>query len=101
MKARFQIALLAALLALAFAGQGSRSSRRRHPSSRRRGLAAPAEAAPGAPAADPSRPPLDVELETEGYAYNSGGRRDPFVSLQRPVAADRGPKTRKPGGGAS
>ena len=46
---------------------------------------------------DPSRPPLDVELETGGYAYNSGGRRDPFVSLQRPVAADRGPKTRKPG----
>lgn len=58
---------------------------------------APAEAAPGFAAADPSRPPLDVELETGGYAYNSGGRRDPFVSLQRPVAADRGPKTRKPG----
>jgi hypothetical protein len=46
---------------------------------------------------DPARPPLDVELETGGYSYNSGGRRDPFVSLQRPVAADRGPKTRKPG----
>jgi len=59
--------------------------------------AAPAEAAPGAAAVDPSRPPLDVELETGGYSYNSGGRRDPFVSLQRPVAADRGPKTRKPG----
>ena len=59
---------------------------------------APAEAAPGAvPATDPSRPPLDVELETGGFAYNSGSRRDPFVSLQRPVAADRGPKTRKPG----
>ncbi len=53
------------------------------------------EALPGA--ADAARPPLDVELETGGYAYNSGGRRDPFVSLQRPVAADRGPKTRKPG----
>lgn len=58
---------------------------------------APAEAAPGAGAADATRPPLDVELETGGFAYNSGGRRDPFVSLQRPVAADRGPKTRKPG----
>ena len=46
---------------------------------------------------DAARPPLDVELETGGYAYSSGGRRDPFVSLQRPVAADRGPKTRKPG----
>jgi Tfp pilus assembly protein PilP len=58
---------------------------------------APAEAAPGAPGADAARPPLDVELEAGGFAYNSGGRRDPFVSLQRPVAADRGPKTRKPG----
>ncbi len=53
------------------------------------------EALPGA--ADAARPPLDVELETGGYSYNSQGRRDPFVSLQRPVAADRGPKTRKPG----
>jgi Tfp pilus assembly protein PilP len=60
--------------------------------------AAPAElgAAPGA-APEATRPPLDVELDTGGYAYNSQGRRDPFVSLQRPVAADRGPKTRKPG----
>lgn len=58
---------------------------------------APATAAPGLEAADASRPPLDVELETGGFAYNSQGRRDPFVSLQRPVAADRGPKTRKPG----
>jgi hypothetical protein len=67
--------------------------------------ASPAEAAPGATAspapagatADTTRPPLDVEMETGGYTYNSQGRRDPFVSLQRPVAADRGPKTRKPG----
>jgi len=65
---------------------------------------APASAAPAAlpeagvpPAADLSRPPLDVELEAGGYAYNAQGRRDPFVSLQRPVASDRGPKTRKPG----
>jgi Tfp pilus assembly protein PilP len=57
--------------------------------------AVPAEAAPGATEAN--RPPLDVELETGGYSYNSQGRRDPFVSLQQPVAADRGPKTRKPG----
>jgi Tfp pilus assembly protein PilP len=60
--------------------------------------AAPApESAPGAAPSDATRPPLDVELETGGYSYNSQGRRDPFVSLQRPVAADRGPKTRKPG----
>jgi hypothetical protein len=66
--------------------------------------ASPAEAAVPAPGsqaapgtADATRPPLDVELDTGGYAYNSQARRDPFVSLQRPVAADRGPKTRKPG----
>ena len=59
--------------------------------------AAPAEAAPGAGATETNRPPLDVELESGGYSYNSQGRRDPFVSLQQPVAADRGPKTRKPG----
>jgi hypothetical protein len=57
---------------------------------------APAVPAPEA-AADAQRPPLDVEVETGGYSYSSQGRRDPFVSLQRPVAADRGPKTRKPG----
>jgi len=70
--------------------------------------AAPAAAAPGEggddgqgeaaiPTAPDTRPPLDVEMEVGGYTYNSQGRRDPFVSLQRPVAADRGPKTRKPG----
>jgi hypothetical protein len=58
---------------------------------------AEAEAAPAA-ASDPvDRPPLDAEVDRGGYTYNSQGRRDPFVSLQRPVAADRGPKTRKPG----
>jgi Tfp pilus assembly protein PilP len=57
------------------------------------------EATPAPAGATPetARPPLDVELETGGFAYNPQGRRDPFVSLQRPVAADRGPKTRKPG----
>ncbi len=53
--------------------------------------------APPAEAADANRPPLDVELESGGFAYNSMGRRDPFVSLQQPVSPDRGPKTRKPG----
>ena len=38
-----------------------------------------------------------MELESGGFAYNSMGRRDPFVSLQQPVSPDRGPKTRKPG----
>ncbi len=53
--------------------------------------------APTPAATDVTRPPLDVEMETGGYSYNSQGRRDPFVSLRRPVTADRGPKTRKPG----
>jgi Tfp pilus assembly protein PilP len=47
---------------------------------------------------DVARPPLETEIEPAGgYSYNPQGRRDPFVSLQKPVAADRGPKTRKPG----
>jgi Tfp pilus assembly protein PilP len=56
---------------------------------------APEGFSPAAPEVD--RPPLDAEIDRGGYTYNSQGRRDPFVSLQRPVAADRGPKTRKPG----
>jgi Tfp pilus assembly protein PilP len=93
MKARFQAAALAFVLAAAFAA----TAHAQQPAAPPPTEAAPGttEAAPGA--ADANRPPLDVELETGGYAYNSGGRRDPFVSLQRPVAADRGPKTRKPG----
>jgi hypothetical protein len=101
MKARFQIASLAAALALAFATQAlaqqPAAPAAAPPPAGLAPTATPAEAAPAAAPSDPSRPPLDVELETGGYAYNSGGRRDPFVSLQRPVAADRGPKTRKPG----
>jgi len=66
---------------------------------------APAAATPataGAPVpaeatAEVARPPLDAELETGGYNYNPQSRRDPFVSLLRPVGPDRGPKTRKPG----
>jgi len=58
---------------------------------------------PAAPATDPAalapapKSPLDVETDAGGYSYSPGGRRDPFVSLQKPVAADRGPKSRKPG----
>jgi type IV pilus assembly protein PilP len=33
----------------------------------------------------------------EGYHYNPMGRRDPFVSLLKPVSPDQGPKTRRPG----
>jgi Tfp pilus assembly protein PilP len=96
MKARFQAAALAFVLASAFAAT-AHAQQPAAPAAPPPTEVAPGttEAAPGA--ADANRPPLDVELETGGYAYNSGGRRDPFVSLQRPVAADRGPKTRKPG----
>jgi len=95
MKARFQAGALVFVLASAFAA----TALAQQPAAPAPAQAtpAPAEAAPGTAPADANRPPLDVELETGGYAYNSGGRRDPFVSLQRPVAADRGPKTRKPG----
>ena len=60
--------------------------------------AAPAAApAPAEATTEVARPPLDAELETGGYSYNPQSRRDPFVSLLRPVGPDRGPKTRKPG----
>jgi len=43
---------------------------------------------------------LEQELEPPpgGYTYNPQGRRDPFVSLTKPVlAGDKGLRTRKPG----
>jgi hypothetical protein len=56
--------------------------------------APPAEAGTAGEAAEPAepveRPPLDVEMDTDGYTYQSRGRRDPFVSLQRPVEPERG-----------
>jgi Tfp pilus assembly protein PilP len=57
----------------------------------------PAPKAEGGP--DVIKGILEQELEPPpgGFTYNPQGRRDPFVSLQKPVAADRGPKTRKPG----
>lgn len=62
--------------------------------------AAPARAQ--APAASPAADSLtSVAPETqgtpEGYNYNPMGRRDPFVSLLKPVSPDQGPKTRRPG----
>jgi Tfp pilus assembly protein PilP len=85
------------LAALAFAQQPAPGGRAAPaPTSPAEAAATPTEAPGGAPT-DVSRPPLDAEMETGGYTYNSQGRRDPFVNLQRPVAADRGPKTRKPG----
>jgi Tfp pilus assembly protein PilP len=59
----------------------------------------PAAGGAAPPGTDPTTPFPDL-LPPEpgtGYSYNPQGRRDPFVSLQRPIAADRGPKTRKAG----
>jgi Tfp pilus assembly protein PilP len=98
MKLTLAVAFLSALAASALAQQP--------PAAGAPAAATPAaEAAPGAATTDPTaaaadalgRPPLDAEVDTSGYSYNPQGRRDPFVSLQRPVASDRGPKTRKPG----
>lgn len=67
---------------------------------------APAAQGPGAPGAAPStsgldtaRSILDQEFEASpgAYTYDPQGRRDPFVSLLKPVSADTGPKTRPPG----
>ena len=51
------------------------------------------------PAVQPRSPTLPVGLEPPpgGYTYNPQGRRDPFVSLQKPVEANRGPGSRPPG----
>jgi len=57
------------------------------------------DAGSGEPVKDTIKSILDQEMEPPpgGYTYNPQGRRDPFVSLQKPVEAERGPKTRKPG----
>ncbi len=58
---------------------------------------AAASPAPTSGGAEPGKIGLEEFVETPGgYTYNPQGRRDPFVSLLRPVQAG-GPKTRKPG----
>lgn len=39
----------------------------------------------------------DLESRADGYTYSSGGRRDPFVSLIKPVQAGSQPRVKKPG----
>jgi len=64
---------------------------------------APAPAAASPAPVDPNtteiKNPVDQELlpDPSGYSYNPQGRRDPFVSLLKPVSADQGVKTRRPG----
>jgi len=70
----------------------------------------PQQAPPPAPApspgaaTDPAKPDtiksiIEQELQPDpgGYSYNPQGRRDPFVSLLKPVSADQGARTRRPG----
>jgi len=71
---------------------------------------APAAAAAPAPAASPTPAPgqaggqmiqsiLEQELEAprNGYIYNGVGRRDPFISLAKPVAREADGRPRRPG----
>jgi Tfp pilus assembly protein PilP len=55
--------------------------------------------APPAPAAPPeiSVPSPPPGAAAGGYSYSPQGRRDPFVSLLKPVSADQGPGKRPPG----
>jgi Tfp pilus assembly protein PilP len=63
------------------------------------GAPPPAAAASPEAAAPEVKNPVDQELQPDptGYNYNPQGRRDPFVSLLKPVSADQGVKTRRPG----
>ena len=65
---------------------------------------APPATTAGAPATDAPKPDtiksiIEQELQPDpgGYSYNPQGRRDPFVSLLKPVSADQGARTRRPG----
>jgi Tfp pilus assembly protein PilP len=60
---------------------------------------APATDASPAPATDTIKSIIDQELQPDpsGYSYSPQGRRDPFVSLLKPVSADQGARTRRPG----
>jgi Tfp pilus assembly protein PilP len=63
----------------------------------------PATAGAAAPVAPVGSDNIQAILEQEtqvapgAYTYNPQGRRDPFVSLQRPVSAEEGPRGKRPG----
>jgi Tfp pilus assembly protein PilP len=61
--------------------------------------AAPEAAPSPSPGTDTVRSIINQEFEAApgAYTYDPQGRRDPFVSLLKPVSADTGPKTRPPG----
>ena len=53
--------------------------------------------APAASEAPKASIDTDLEPASDGYTYNPAARRDPFVSLNRPVSADRGSRQRPQG----
>jgi type IV pilus assembly protein PilP len=57
------------------------------------------DASAEAPKTDTIKSIIEQELQPDpgGYSYNPQGRRDPFVSLLKPVSADQGARTRRPG----
>jgi len=59
----------------------------------------PPAAPPGTAKVDTIKALLDQETQVPagGFSYNSQNRRDPFVSLQRPVAADQSARPRPKG----
>jgi len=65
------------------------------------GAQAPSPAASAAPAdaGDAVKSLIEKDLlpAPGGFTYNPQGRRDPFVSLLKPVSADQGARTRKQG----
>lgn len=97
--------MIAALLALGLAGSAAAQAPAPSPQ-----VEAPAEpegeAMPMAPPSpDESIKSLlgeDLEAPADGYSYSSAGRRDPFVSLLRPVTAasgaPSGPRPKGPAG---
>ena len=82
-------ATVVALVALASAGTAWAQTQ----------MPAPPAPSPAPGGTDTVKSILEQGLEPPpgGYTYNPQGRRDPFVSLQKPVEANRGPGSRPPG----
>lgn len=59
----------------------------------------PKVAAEASASSEPTKGSIDADLEpaADGYSYNPAARRDPFISLNRPVSADRSARQRPAG----
>lgn len=82
-----------AFLAVVVGAVGTTSARAQAPSPPP-GFTPSTGASPAADSLSSLNPPEEAGV---GYQYNPMGRRDPFVSLLKPVSPDQGPKTRRPG----